>query len=305
MAEPITRGVEKQDTIRLTLLGNSHAYLREAVKKAGAGSTDPHQWQFAILLLVQSLELTLKAKLHEMHPAFVFTDIDKQKHTVSLDLAVSRLCNKAIGGLVFFESDKEAIAEAQTFRHQVTHADYELTTTKVIHRFYDIFVFVRKFQRQHLDVEVHDLIPNDDLVVLRREVEFVNRLHADAERRIAEAEDIDADSIWPCPDCGGDTMVVADDIATCWACGHRLDVVECPHCGNRVFDGELEDFSNLIDSDYDDGEAVIHNDFGYKNFSACSDCLGRIEQDIENQRSEDDDYWRMREYEASLARRRP
>lgn len=68
MPGPDEKTAEKQEVIRLSLLGNSHAYLKEAIKKVGAGGVDPHQWQFAILLLVQSLELTLKAKLHRIHP---------------------------------------------------------------------------------------------------------------------------------------------------------------------------------------------------------------------------------------------
>ena len=67
--------------IELTLKLNSQAFLREAASKFVAAQSEPSQWQFAIIALVQALELALKAKLKAIHPLFVFDNIDAPKHS--------------------------------------------------------------------------------------------------------------------------------------------------------------------------------------------------------------------------------
>ena len=42
--------------MKLSLLDNSHAFMREAVSYAISAKDDAQKWQFAILNLVQSLE---------------------------------------------------------------------------------------------------------------------------------------------------------------------------------------------------------------------------------------------------------
>ena len=57
----------------------------------------------------------------------------------------------------------------------------------------------------------------------------------------------------------------------------------------------------LIDSDYSEGQVQIYNNYGYSQFNACPDCIGKIKSDIENKRAEE--YYHMIE-EAKWYRRR-
>src|SRR3954465_8786953 len=94
------------DSIQLSLLENSHAFLREAVSKALVATSDIRHWQFAILNLVQSLELSLKAALKAIHPVLVYEEVDNPKNTVTLMRALRRLEDPMIGCLTFSEKDK-------------------------------------------------------------------------------------------------------------------------------------------------------------------------------------------------------
>jgi HEPN domain-containing protein len=58
--------------IKLSLLENSHAFIREAVTYAVSAKDNARKWQFAVLNLVQALELSLKALLFNIHPILIF-----------------------------------------------------------------------------------------------------------------------------------------------------------------------------------------------------------------------------------------
>src|SRR5258708_36976454 len=94
------------DAIQLSLLENSHAFLREAVSKALVATSDTPHWQFAILNLVQSLELSLKAALKEIHPVLIFENIDNPKTTVSVMGAPQRLESPRFVQLSYPAEDK-------------------------------------------------------------------------------------------------------------------------------------------------------------------------------------------------------
>lgn len=48
----------------------------------------------------------------------------------------------------------------------------------------------------------------------------------------------------------------------------------------------MQDFSDPTDSDYSDGQAYIANSYGYSRFDACTDCIEKIREDIEQERAE-------------------
>ena len=53
----------------------------------------------------------------------------------------------------------------------------------------------------------------------------------------------------------------------------------------------MQDFSDLIDSDYEEGQLNVHNDYGYAKYHACPDCIDRVRDDIESKRAEEYYYW--------------
>ena len=94
---------------RLDLLNNSISYFKEAVNYAQQESPDTNQWKFAIIHVVQALELAFKEYLRRIHPVFIFESIDKADKTVSLRTALGRLRNPHIGKLTISEGESPSL----------------------------------------------------------------------------------------------------------------------------------------------------------------------------------------------------
>jgi rubrerythrin len=281
------------DSIQLSLLENSHAYLKEAVTKALAATQDIRQWQFAILNLVQSLELSLKAALKAIHPIFVYEDIDNPRNTVGLRLALQRLEAPNIGGFTFSEKDKTRIRHAAKIRNQVTHSDFVLTGTYAAANFMELFAFVSDFQRSRLGVSVAEIIPATEFQALVQIRKLFEELVRRAEMRISE-EQINKEFLWLCPNCGEDTFVLEDGANLCYACFHVEAVVECPQCSRLTFESDMESFFGDLDTDYSEGVTTVHNSYGYLEHEACPTCLPEIKQDIQDRR-EQEEFHRLEE----------
>lgn len=103
-----------------------------------------------------------------------------------------------------------------------------------------------------------------------------------------------------CPNCGEETFVIDDSQNVCFLCRYYDETVECPQCSNLCFDSEVESFNDLIDTEYEEGVSTILNDYGYSKFTACSECIGKIRENIENQKEEEyyqylaEEEWHMR-----------
>jgi len=286
-SEEFCLAMPNADSIQLSLLENSHAFLKEAVNKALAAISDIRHWQFAILNLVQCLELSLKAALGAIHPALIYEEIDNPQNTVSLTRALRRLENPKIGGLTFSEKDKKRIQHATKVRNEITHSAFAFSGHYAAANFFEVFAFVSEFQRRYLDTKVSDILPEEEfeqLVQIRR---LLEELVLRAKARIDE-EKIDGESVWACPNCGEDTFVIKDGADTCYACSHSESVVECPYCGQLNYEEDLKSFVGDLDTDVDEGLFVVLNDYGYRDHRACPGCLPAIEQDIQDQREKEE-----------------
>lgn len=289
------------ESLKLNLLENSHSFLKEAVTKAVAAISDTRQWQFAILHVVQSLELSLKAALNAIHPALIYENLDSPKNTIGLMKALERLASPQIGGIIFSEQDRLRIRRAVNARNQMTHADFELTSEYAAAKFFEIFAFVADFQRRHLGTAVSAFLPVSEYASLVQIRKLLDELVLRAETRIAE-EKISEEWVWFCPSCGEQTFVIDGD-GTCYTCGDSEEIVECPHCEQLKFEYELESFFGQLDTSCEEGRTVVYNSYGYREHMACLDCLPRIREDIQNQRQEDE--FRLLEVEYHLRPRTP
>jgi hypothetical protein len=285
-----------KNTVHLSLLDNSHAFLREAVRKALAAQTDICEWQFAIISLVQTLELSLKAILYKMHPILIYENIDAPKHTVSPLQALGRLENPAIASVNISQNERRKIESAIALRNRVTHSDFELKAEYASAKFFEMFAFVMYFQGRHLETEIENVVSSKELDQLLAIEKSVREIAEKAERRITE-EQIESEWIWECSNCGHSTFVAQDGIDTCYTCRYTETVVECSHCNNFYFGWQLESFDNELDIDICEGQAILHNSFGYSDFMACEECLEKIKEDIQNQRWDEENYYRLLEEE--------
>ena len=282
-------------TAKLGLLENSHAFLREAVANALQAQGDVHRWQFAILHLVQSLELSVKTLLYRVHPILIYEDVDARRHTVGLSLGLDRLQAPEIETINLTQHERSHIKKIIDLRNRITHFEFELTHHYAEAKFFEVFAFVVRFQAQHLDTEIEGIIPDDSFTRLLTVKKGFDELSAQASTRIAE-EARSSDLVWPCPNCGQDTFVFEDAIDTCYTCRYSEPVVECHYCHEFCFQSNLTDFSDEWDTDDEGGRYFVTNSYGYSHPKACQCCAEKIRDDIRKQKLDDYYYELQREH---------
>jgi len=289
--------VKKMDDnseIKLSLLENSHAFIREAVAYAVSAKDNARKWQFAVLNLVQALELSLKALLFNIHPILIFDNIDNPKNTVGPIQALDRLKNSSIGNISFSEAERQKIQKAIDLRNQMTHSEFVLRPEYAAAKFFKLFAFVVHFQARYLKNEIETIISHDLWSAYSAIEESIKELAAKARQRILE-DNIAPEFIFECPNCENDTFVIQDDINTCYTCRHTEEIFECKKCGNLFFEWQMTDFSDEYDTDYCEGQTIIHNNFGYDYYQACFECINEIREDIARQCADEEDeyHWEM------------
>ncbi len=249
----------------MTLLDNSKSFLIESLSMAIEAESNSNQWKFAILSLVQSIELALKERLKMEHPILIFSNIDKKKKTVSLDLAINRLIG--IANVEITSNDITSIGIAKKWRNSITHYEFDFTIQMVKSVFGRLFSFLLDFYKHQLDEEVKDLLPgylwNEALEIQ----EYLEELASRTEDKINE-EGLD---VITCGNCGYDTLVINDNINTCLLCGYTKDLITCDWCNEQFFEEELE-------------EVYVGNYKGLDAWdSVCLSCRKRMQEEYESE----------------------
>ena len=106
--------------MRMSLLENAYDFLNEALRSAERAGTDPQAWKFAVLHVVQAIELLLKARLEAEHHVLIYEDVDRRTKTVSLDRAVERITGAA--GINLTRREVRSIAKARKWRDAIVQA---------------------------------------------------------------------------------------------------------------------------------------------------------------------------------------
>jgi len=284
-----------KNEIKLSLLDNSHAFLNESVTYALSAQKDVRKWQFAILNLVQSLELSLKSLLYDIHPILVFDDIDSPKNTVSPLQAFDRLKNPLISKVNLSEVERRNIGNAIKLRNQMTHSEFTLLPEYAMAKYFEVFAFVTFFQASHLNSEIESIVSQERFQKLLK-IEHMRKELADrALLRISE-EGIESVFVLMCPVCQNDTFVVNDENGICYTCRYEEEVLECPKCGELTLSGDMNDFSNEFDLGMEEGQTIIGDTYGYNYHEACSECVNDIIEDISDKRFEEDHRRDLEEY---------
>lgn len=193
--------------IKLSLLENAHCFIVEAVSKAILAQRDSIHWKYAILNLVQAIELSLKELLLRQHPALIYKDIDKPYKTVSLEFAQLRL--EKIGGVMFDDADVDLIKKASEYRNQIVHYKFAFKETDLKLVFAKLLGFLQQFHTSHFEQSLNKIIPcrewHEVLVIL----EWAQELFLRAQVRFND-EQIDSNLIWVCRHCCWESFVVQD-----------------------------------------------------------------------------------------------
>lgn len=283
------------EAIRVSLLINSHAFLREAGRRAVAAEKDPKEWQFAIVHVAQALELSMKALLHQVHPVLVFENVDRRDRTVNWSTALSRLRTPEIRDLGI--SDREALGIRQVvhLRNDFVHSAFDLRPEHAAAKFFKAFAFAADFQSRYLSAELEEIVDPETIGALLAAEKGIREFAVRALTRI-EQEEVPGEFIWTCPDCGNETFVIYEGVNACYTCRFSEGVDECPQCGAFQLESEIQDFSELLDwADGTGGRAHLHRDFGYRDWRACGDCLPRVREKIQEERGTDDYFDALRD----------
>lgn len=283
--------MQMHKTHRLDLLNNSISYFREAVSYAQRDSDDTNHWKFAILHVVQAMELAFKEYLRRIHPVFIYESVDKPDKTLSLRSALNRLRNPQIGNISITDSEKAKIEKAFDLRSDLTHFEFNHSHDHIELKFAEIFSFMIFFYRSHLSLETSTFIDEEQHNKIIRLVKARAELMERAKAYIGSRED---GTVWICPSCQEDTFLKAEE--QCCFCHHKEHVVECPTCGTENLESDLVDISELFDWDYDEGRMVLMESFGMEDH-ACPDCISETKQKIEDiRRSQYNEDRAMEEY---------
>ena len=142
--------------MKLKLLDNSHVFVNESIANARRAKRDHQYWTFAILHLIQGLELLLKHVLELEHSILIYENIDTPKNTVTLNQALDRL--RTIASIEISDDEKKIIRRASVQRNKIVHHEYELNANHLKSVYTQLFEFVYYFHLKHLKTELHDYI---------------------------------------------------------------------------------------------------------------------------------------------------
>jgi hypothetical protein len=126
-------------SIKMSLLENSYDFLNESLRAAVRAEDDPHSWKFAVLHMVQALELLLKARLQTAHPSLIYENIDAPKRTVTLSQAVGRTTTAV--RIPLTSRELRTIRKGSQWRDQIVHFEFEISPYQVETVYSQLFEF--------------------------------------------------------------------------------------------------------------------------------------------------------------------
>lgn len=139
-----------------SLLENAHAFINESLRNARRAQRSHQSWSFAVIHLIQGLELMLKAALEVEHSSLIYDNIEKPDKTVSIDQAINRL--KIYSKIHFDEKELRHIKSASKIRNAIIHHKFEFNPHMFSNTYSRIFEYVHIFHTKHLKTDLHDSI---------------------------------------------------------------------------------------------------------------------------------------------------
>lgn len=252
--------------LKLTLIDNSDNFLVEALQNAVLAESDTTRWKYAVINLVQSIELVMKARLEKEHPALLYSNIDKPRNTVSLEKALGRLVK--IAKVEFSTKDIEAIEIARGWRNSIIHYEFSLSVKEAKAVFARLFAFLREFNRRSLNRDLADFLPTNLWEASLGIAEYLDHLVERAKVHLLE-EEIDHRWVWLCRKCGQHFFIVQDDSNTCLLCSHYEETQICESCGEPKYLDNIHDLT------------IDVNEFSLESHFICDECLDDIvEQEL-------------------------
>lgn len=180
-----------------------------------------------ILDLAHVAELLFKERLRMIHPAFVFTNIDKypsqNAHTVSAIDALIRL--QKIANVEFNSEDNAALKTIIKIRNEIEHFEFSINENEARVVIGNVLVFLFKFASDEIGLDWTDRrIHDSSWRKLNEFAEFYEAQLSYLNEKLAEGMIQTQD----CPLCHNDTFDM--DSETCVLCGFQDEVKICDEC---------------------------------------------------------------------------
>lgn len=247
--------------IKFSLIDNAKDSLCHAVEHlTNPDGIAPTDLKHAIRDVAHVVELLLKERLHQIHPVFIWENIDKypskNANTVRIDVAMERLLKLA--GIVLTEDHKKTISACKKIRNSIVHYEFEIDEKEgkvIIGR---LLSFVFGFSKQYLGLDLEKEFRSDDRWRFLLDLWWFWDAHSAAlEKELSEQ----GKPIWECPSCHAVTFDISE--SECLLCGHSDELIECDMCNNAIFESETETIREIEGDSY----------------TICKDCIERIDKD--------------------------
>jgi len=228
------------DRLKFTLRENAIDFLEDALSNAVVSEEAPRRWKFAVLSIVQSIELSLKQLLSDVHPLFVYANVDNPNKTVTLDKAVERL--KKVTDFKLSKEEAQALKLAKEARHRIVHHEVDENIEGLKLAFAKLLAFLSGFYDSHFDMPLHDQIVEDLWRSGLRIKAHGEELFKKATQRIEANINREFEEVVVCPSCGWEAMLVSEDNeGHCYMCGHDEQLYFCDRCNCMMVEGEQEE----------------------------------------------------------------
>lgn len=244
--------------LKLNLIENALDSLEHAIdhltSKPELVASD---YKRAIVDLAHVAELLFKERLRMIHPAFIFSNIDKYPsnlaHTVSAEHALKRL--KSIGRVEFSDVDQSALKSIREKRNEIEHFEFSADENEAKIIIGNILVFIFKFSCDEVDLDWADRRINDP------SWSRLNEYAAFYEAQLAHILGTLMGSGHPildCPTCNNETFDLESEV--CLLCGHREEALQCVSCkADYLYSNvEYEEAGLCSKCEWDDGYAAAN-----------------------------------------------
>lgn len=209
--------------LKLNLLENAHDSLKHVLEHAEPANKSAGDLKIIISGCAHVVELLFKEKLHRIHPAFIFSNIEdypNDKRTITADKATKRL--RSLAGIEFTKDEEKAIKTVRHKRNEIEHYEFSVSEQEGKAITGQILSFIFNFSEKHLELDWKDRYLQSNSTWAYQYVEFYDELISKAKAIIEEEEEV---FTLECPSCHNDTFDVEKE--RCHVCGHEEEVLEC------------------------------------------------------------------------------
>lgn len=218
------------NNIKLSLLENAESFAIEGIEAAIRAETNSREWKFAILHIVQAIELVLKEILRREHDKFIYENIDNPKNTVSLRQALIRISK--VSKIRFSAKDIKKVNSAVDSRNKFTHNEIEYNSMQMKSVFADMFGFLQHCYSSFLGKHLSQSIPDDlwhNVIDIEK---YVKILHARLKDMIKDGA-VKENDLCECPICSIEAFHICKN--ECLICGYKAYVDFCHACKSPLF----------------------------------------------------------------------